>query len=324
MKKVLLLDTSVASLNIGDEIINDSIRINWPELYKHNYINRYPSHTPPHSWWQQLINGKHIRLYREMDYKILCGTNALFTNMFRPYMSWNVHMLNAGILKNTILLGVGAGINSKHINFYTKRLFNKILSRDIIHSTRDEYTKNLLLELGFKAVNTGCPTIWGLTPEHCEAIPKVKSSDVVFTLTSSRSDITKDKLMIDIILRNYQNVFFWPQQYSDIEYLESLKVKGIISITPNLQAYDELLGSSIDYVGNRLHGGIRSLQHKNRSIIISIDYRAKNMAKDYTLPIISRNDIESRLETMINSNFSTEIKGIDFDKIKEWKSQFQF
>ena len=33
MKKILLLDTSVATQNVGDEIINDSIRMNWTELY---------------------------------------------------------------------------------------------------------------------------------------------------------------------------------------------------------------------------------------------------------------------------------------------------
>lgn len=34
VNKVLLLDTSVATLNIGDEIILDSIRENFPELFE--------------------------------------------------------------------------------------------------------------------------------------------------------------------------------------------------------------------------------------------------------------------------------------------------
>ena len=55
MKKILLLDTSVATQNVGDEIINDSIRMNWTELYDKNYICKYPTHTPPYAWWQQLI-----------------------------------------------------------------------------------------------------------------------------------------------------------------------------------------------------------------------------------------------------------------------------
>ena len=38
MKNVLLLDTSVGSLNQGDEIINISIKKNWSELFENNYI----------------------------------------------------------------------------------------------------------------------------------------------------------------------------------------------------------------------------------------------------------------------------------------------
>ena len=34
MKNVLLLDTSVGSLNQGDEIINISIKKNWSELFE--------------------------------------------------------------------------------------------------------------------------------------------------------------------------------------------------------------------------------------------------------------------------------------------------
>ena len=324
MKKVMILDTSVGSLNMGDEIINDSIRKNWPELYSQNYICKYPTHTPPHSWWQQLIHGRQIRLYEDMDFKFLCGTNALYTNMIRPYPTWNVHLLNAGMYKNTILLGIGAGINSKNVNLYTKALYNKILSHDAIHSTRDEYTKELLEKLGFKAVNTGCPTIWGLTPDHCKNIPQNKSNIAVFTLTSSHGDKVNDRLMIEILLKNYENVYFWPQQYSDLYYLQSLDIEGPIVITPNLSAYDKILDGTIDYIGNRLHGGIRSLQHCNRSIIISIDYRAENMAKNYSLPVLRREDISEQLETLINSNFITEINGIDWDLINKWKSQFNF
>lgn len=35
-------------------------------------------------------------------------------------------------------------------------------------------TKVFLEEMGFKAWNTGCPTLWGLTPEFCTEIPSKK------------------------------------------------------------------------------------------------------------------------------------------------------
>ena len=324
MKKIMILDTSVGTLNTGDEIINSSIQKNWTELYDSNYIYRYPTHTPPHSWWQQLFFGHRLNGYKDADYKFLCGTNALYTNMVRPLPVWNTHLLNAGIYEGTILLGVGAGINSKTVNLYTRKLYNKVLNHEYIHSVRDEYTKEMLEKLGFRVMNTGCPTLWGLTPEHCAAIPTTKAKDVVFTLTGYHADRANDKAMVDALKRNYEKLYFWPQTLSDLLYLQSLGADDFEVIAPNLSAYDRMLDMDVDYVGNRLHGGIRALQHGRRSFIISIDYRAENMARDYSLPVISRERISEELYDAINKSEPTLIKGIDFDKIKQWKSQFHF
>lgn len=46
MKTVLMFDTSIATLNVGDEIINLSIKKNWPEIFNENYILTMPTHTP--------------------------------------------------------------------------------------------------------------------------------------------------------------------------------------------------------------------------------------------------------------------------------------
>ena len=46
MKHILLLDTSVGSLNMGDEIINRSIERNWPELFRGTYIMRLGAYLP--------------------------------------------------------------------------------------------------------------------------------------------------------------------------------------------------------------------------------------------------------------------------------------
>ena len=184
MKRVLLLDTSVATQNIGDEIINDSIRMNWTELYERNYICKFPTHTPPYSWWQQLLVPRKLDLLVNSDYKFLCGTNALYTNMMRPLPQWNIYPWNASFFKNTILLGVGAGINSKSVNLYTKLLYNKVLNKNYIHSTRDEFTKKMLENMGYKALNTGCPTLWGFTDEFCKKIPTEKNKKVINRLSA--------------------------------------------------------------------------------------------------------------------------------------------
>ena len=64
------------------------------------------------------------------------------------------------------------------------------------------------------------------------------------------------------------------------------------------------------------------MQHKCRSIIISIDYRAKEMSETYSFKCIARKNIGIELENMINNNWKTSITGLDFDKINEWKRQF--
>lgn len=325
MKRILLLDTSIATQNIGDEIINDSIRKNWPDLFLKNFISKYPTHTPPYSWWQQLLCSSKFETIKKSDYKFLCGTNALYTNMGRPLPQWNVFLWNAPFLKNTILLGVGAGINSKHVNIYTKLIYGKLLSKEFIHSTRDEYTKKMLEDLGYKAVNTGCPTLWGLTDDFCDSIPREKSRKVIFTLTSYQRDLKNDKLMIDILNKNYEELYFFPQSFSDLEYLNELGSFDVKVIAPNLYAYDSILSKGdIDYVGNRLHGGIRALQHACRSLIIAIDYRAINMSKQYQIPIITREKIGNQLDNFINSINQTRISGLDFDLIDKWKKQFDF
>lgn len=322
MKTVLMFDTSIATLNVGDEIINKSIQLNWPEIYNENYVLTMPTHTPSYHWWQNLLMKKH-KIYENADYKFLCGTNILYTNMLRPEPGWNLFLGNTKLAKNTICIGTGIGKNSNRVNLYTKLFYKKVLSREYIHSVRDDAAKELLLNMGFKAVNTGCPTLWGLTPEFCAKIPRGKAKDAIITLTSYQANLENDQLMIDIVLKNYDNVYFWPQSIKDLEYIKKLKNTNDIKIVPpNIHAYDKILNNNIDYIGNRLHGGIFALQHVCRSIIIGIDYRVEEMGKRFSIPYIMREEISEKLDKLINSSWETKIIGLDFDAIEQWKKQF--
>ena len=324
MKNVLLLDTSIGTLNTGDEIINVSIEKNWPELFEQNYIMRLATHTPMYSMLQRVLyNKRKLNVFGNADYKFLCGTNALYTNMLRPLPSWNINLLNCGLARGTVCLGVGIGVNSKKANAYTKALYHKVLSNKYVHSTRDEKTKGFLESMGFKAVNTGCPTLWGLTEEHCKTIPRVKSKSVLFTLTNYENDEANDKATVEILKRNYDSVLFWPQCIDDLDYLHRLdEAEGVTVVAPNIRAYDAALFGDIDYVGNRLHGGIFAMQHSCRSIILSIDYRAREMSENYSFTCIDRTEVASKLEGLINSEWETRITGLDFDLIADWKRQF--
>lgn len=322
MKKILLFDPSIATNNLGDEIIQVSIRKNWPQLFEDNYIVRMPTHTHCLGLLQNKVFKKGKK-YEDVDFKIVCGTNLLYTNMIRPMPGWNVFLWNTSTQNDSVCLGVGIGKNSEHINLYTKMIYKKILSSKLIHSVRDEAAKDFLESMGFKAVNTGCPTLWGLNQEHCRSIPTSKANRVVFTLTSYQPDVENDIKMIEILRNQYNKLFFWPQTIEDLSYLERItNIKGIGIVSPNVTSYSELLSEeNIDYVGNRLHGGIFALQHGVRTIIIGIDYRASEMHKNFSIPYLDRKEMGA-LEHMIISDWNTTITGLDFDKIEMWKSQF--
>ena len=71
---------------------------------------------------------------------------------------------------------------------------------------------------------------------------------------------------------------------------------------------------------SRLHGGIRALNFKRRTLIIGVDNRAIEINKDTNLPFMLRDNIE-HVDKWINSVKKTEII-LPNDHINEWKSQF--
>ena len=228
------------------------------------------------------------------------------------------------IYKNTILMGVGFDSNSELFDQYTKRLFSIILSSEYLHSVRDTFSETMLKSMGIEnVIYTGCPTMWNITPELCSRIPEKKADAVVCTLTDYHKNVKADQDLLDILTRCYKFVFLWPQGVEDEEYFQTLKMNSKIEILSfGLSAYDKILEmDNIDYVGTRLHAGIRALSKCHRTIVISIDNRAENISNDTGLPIIPREDVELLLEQKIMSEFETDIH-IPTDNIIRWKNQF--
>ena len=73
-----------------------------------------------------------------------------------------------------------------------------------------------------------------------------------------------------------------------------------------------------------LYGSIEAVHiaMQYRSIIVAIDYRAREMGKDYSLPLVERDSIETDLADLVESSWATRIHGLDFDLIETWKAQF--
>lgn len=323
MKTIILFDTSVGSGNLGDKIIMNGIRSGLEKILYSNYVISYPTHTPCFSFIEAYLS-RSAKIVENADLKFVCGTNLLANKMSLFHNSWNINVMNCKPLKNSVLVGCGNSRTLKKSNAYTRYLYSKVLSNEYIHSVRDEETRQMLEGLGYKAIVTGCPTLWGLTNNFINEIPSKKANSVVMSVTGyeEAKDLVLDQKMIDICKKNYENCYWWLQDIADFEYISRLKnTEGIRLLSPNLAIFSEFLRTSnVDYIGSRLHGGIFAMLHKKRTIIISIDNRAKNMHKINKFFILERANIDD-LENAILSDMKTRIH-LDFAKIDEWCNQF--
>ena len=317
LKKIVLYNPAISSFNMGDHVIALAAKDQIEFITKDAFVIEVSTHLP--------ISRMYMRHIKDMDYRFVCGSNLLRGKMNRLFRQWDIRLDQADLVGESILLGTGWWQYGDDPNLYTKKLYNKILSKNVIHSVRDNYTKSQLASIGINNVlNTACPTMWKLTEEHCSTIPTEKAKHAVFTLTDYNKDLENDTELINILLKNYDKVYYWIQGTGDFDYIQSLNIdlNRITFIAPSVEAYDQvLLNENVDYIGTRLHGGIRALQHGVRTIIIGIDNRAVEKQKDFNIEIVDRKEI-SKIDDKINHKLKMEII-IPEKNILEWKKQFQ-
>lgn len=313
-KEFAIFDTSINSENLGDYVIADFCNYQLRQIFGNYNFERFSTHTDVDS-----------RYYEFSDYyKILCGTNILYDEM-ESQEQW---MMPTPIstCRNVILFGVGwNNYTNLEITDYTKDLYNYILTKDYLHSVRDSYTEHKLKSIGINnVINTACPTMWNLTKDFCSTIPSKKGRNVIATVTDYRKDKEKDKALFDCLFNNYEKVFVWIQGTQDLPYLKKIIDISKIEVVDGLDGLDQVLRDedSLDYVGTRLHAGIRSLNFKRRTIIIGVDNRSIEISKDTNLKIIRRENVAAELNQLINSEFNTNIE-LPYENIEKWKNQFK-
>ena len=313
-QSTVIFDTSIHSDNLGDEIIMSSCNRVLDDCLGAEKRIYVPTHTVPAP--------DEIEVIKKANLKILCGTNVLSPD-FDRFNLWKMPRDFSGY-SDTIAMGIGWMYYSSSITEKSRDVYRRVFSERALHSVRNSYTEKKMWEMGiFNVVNTGCPTLWQLTPEHCNRIPSVKASKVVTALTGWTPDIDADNYMLNVLEREYEKVYIWMQGNTDYQYFSQLK-HGKIEILPGgVDAYTQLLRSGdIDYVGNRLHAGIHALNCGVRALIISIDNRATEMGKDFHLPVIPREKLSERLKAAINQDRKTVLQ-IPWDNIERWKAQFK-
>lgn len=310
----IIFDTSVGTTNLGDHIIMDAVNRLVDELFEDDFVINLSTHFALHP--------KDLIRLRKYDMALVGGTNLLKNNTIRK-SQWKVTMKDLLVLRHKVLLfGVGWWqYQDKPVSLYSRMMYKALFSKTFLHAVRDNYTLNKLKEIGItNVVNTGCPTVWELDEAHCSQINPLKRDIVVTTITDYMRDVEKDKAMLDTLKRNYREVHVWIQGSKDKHYIDSLAT-DIQFIAPKLSAFDRFLESQpCEYVGTRLHAGIRALQKKRKAIIIGIDNRAIEMRNDIGIRVLERQRIAA-LDEWIHEETIVKLY-LDQKSIGRWKDQF--
>jgi polysaccharide pyruvyl transferase WcaK-like protein len=262
------------------------------------------------------------RLVRSADQIIVGGSNLLSSYM-DGYFQWDLTMQNAFSARGAVLMGAGWWRDQGVPNRYTKILLNLVLSRKYKQSVRDGQARKLLMQTGIRRVlNTGCPTMWPLAKMDTASIRTRPARKVLCMLTDYYPDPELDQALLSLLESQYETVYFWPQGFGDYLYVKELKFGGVI-MNRSLAALDALLADEpeLDYVGTRLHGGVRCLINGKRCLTLEVDNRAREIGKETHLPTVERNNLEAikawtRGSEPVRLNLRT-------DDIAEWKAQFK-
>jgi glycosyltransferase involved in cell wall biosynthesis len=319
IRQICLLDTGIGSRNMGDHIIVDSIRRHLRSAFPQAIFVTVPTH--------EYLGTESLKLIDSSDVRLVCGTNLLASHM-DEYKQWKIGGTEFAALRGITLMGCGWWQYQDAPNRYTELLLRTILSDDTIHSVRDSYTAAKLTAIGGKRVlNTTCPTLWSLTPEHVASIPDGIAQDVVTTLTDYKADPEADRYLLDHLASRYRRVYVWIQGTGDFAYLKRLcasaPIPSLRVVPATLEAYDKLLASGLelDYIGTRLHAGVRALQHGRRSLILAVDNRAREISADTGLPCIQRESVRQQLAARLTDASARGIR-LPSGAIRDWLAQF--
>lgn len=307
-----VFDTALDSDNLGDAIIMEAVWTIVRSLFPSDTFLSTPTHRRP--TLRELGSG------RKAAFSIVGGTNILKSRMLLRG-NWRITPLDYLTWRDVILLGVGWQHYDGTPDAVTRLFFRTVLARSGLHAVRDRYTYDRLHRHIPNVVYTACPTMWELDGQRCRAIPARKARDAIFAVTYYRPAPEQDGRIFALLKRHYRNVFVWPQQALDLHYLRQIGISDFVPIAPDLAAYDRVLDNEdVDFVGARLHGGIRALQRGRRALVIPVDNRATEISLSTDLPVASR-DEPAAVERWITTPRATSIV-LPVAAIEQWKAQF--
>ena len=299
--KIALLDPSIDNqTNMGHQILSQDARWAILNAYPNARVYRFPA--------SQALNDKQYKSIKLCDRVFICGGTMLNSNM-NDDSNWAVTLQDIFKLKPVTLLGVGWQCEKQGANLFTRTLLRGILTQDLQHSVRDEYTKYRLQQIGIKnVINTSCPSFWDLSNATQQFIPKRKAKDVVFTLDWERQDPSTDKRILRLLAQQYRQLYYWPQGIRDQRYLDQLTDEPVIIVDDDVRHLDRLFEEhdDIDYIGMRIEAGFRAIQKRKRAILLDIDGSANELGNSINLNVVTRQDTTA-LRAWIGSSHRTRI-----------------
>jgi polysaccharide pyruvyl transferase WcaK-like protein len=311
------------SSNLGDLIIGDSIFELLRSIFPGRNIIQFSSHSFLNKKARQVINSSCMAF--------IGGTNLLYSDMITyrqlALRKGKLLWLFPGI-RDLVLIGAGWGPDYQNkLNWRTSILYNNILHKKILHSVRDSFTANkLAAETRRKTINTACTSMWKL--DGVGGNLQVAANTCLFTLTDYRKNEESDNQLIHFLLGNFSDIHFFPQGRADLDYIKSLQGynqnRARINLLPHdLTAFKEFTAKeSFVYIGTRLHGGIACLNAGKKAVILAVDNRAREIGKDFFLPVIPRNKISILTDWLGTKNVFSRSISLPMDNIKQWTSQF--
>jgi polysaccharide pyruvyl transferase WcaK-like protein len=307
------MDTSISDYNLGNQIIMEAIYGHLDGIFPDRFLYKIP---------YMEITKHTLNIIRGCENCFFGGTNSLVAKL-ENYSQWGISKKNYKKITNFILFGVGWWQYQENISKFTKKVLEKLLINKYIHAVRDNYTEEKLKSIGITNVlNTGCPTIWDLTDYQ---INNNCTESVIFTITDYNQNPVRDKKWLSVLEKKYDVIYFWIQGVGDLQYLQKYKfIENIRIIPPRLTSYiDILANTNIDYVGTRLHAGIKALQMKKKTFILGIDNRAIEMHNDFNIPVIPESELDNLNMLLYSNSYQTQFK-IPRREIETWKEQFSY
>lgn len=312
MKSLILFDTSIGTTNQGDHIIMESVRRVTDELFPNHYVICLPTH---------LFGGRKARrMIKSAELSIVGGTNLISSNM-ALHRQWKISLADALSMGHAVLLGVGWWQYQRAPSPFTALLLKASLDKHRWHSVRDGYTKRQLLHAGIgNAINTSCPTLWHIDAQQLSRQSQEKPDSVVATVTFYNRNEERDRALLNSLRSLYSTRYLWPQGLHDHDYaVRALGLDGFCLLPPTLSALDEVLLDGADYIGTRLHAGIRAMQKGRYARILPIDNRAYEMARDFGIPLLEGTSRECVTRAVCDDRSISLF--VPYDGIMEWKKK---